>query len=159
MKSVVYIVTAVCFILAFSMPAAAAELQGGYYIVCDCALGSGVRFYVPASAAEGCLTYDSSGYLFNISNSTIYLYSPDYPDYTFSASRFAGFQYRASSGAGYTYYDLNIRNVTDTNVEIYTEDPALSKEMDFLELLHTMVEAGSFAIAFLLLLKVGDKRV
>lgn len=156
MKVVLLAFTAACFVLAFSLPIAAAELQGGYYIVADCSLGSGVRFYVPASAAAGCLTYDSSGYLFNVSNSTIYLYSPDYPDYTFSASRFSGFQYRQDN---YTYAELQIHNVTEANVEIFTEDPALEEDMNFLDLFHTMVEIGSFAIAFLLLLKVGDKRV
>lgn len=156
MKYLLLAVTLVCFIMVFSLPAAAAELQGGFYIVCDCSLGDGVRFYVPASAAEGCLTYDNNGYLFNISNSTVYLYSPDYPNYTFSASRFSGFQYRSDN---YNAAELNICNITDTNVQIYTEDPALDEQMNFLDLFHTMVEIGSFAIAFLLLLKVGDKRV
>jgi len=155
---------AVLFMLAAFVPVllvqvAAAQLQGGYYFVCDCALGNGVRFYVPASAAEGSLTYDSSGYLFNVSGSTVYLYSPDYPDYTFSAARFSGFQYRVSSGVSYDTVDLNATNITDTNVEIFTEDPSLQGDMDFLSLFHVLVEVGSFAIAFLLMLKVGDKRV
>ena len=158
MKHVFVFVTLILFVVAFSLPAAAAELQGGYYFVCDCALGNGVTFYVPASAAEGCFTYDDSGYLFNISNSTIYLYSPNYPSYTFSASRFSGFQYRTGN-TGTSYSALNIRNIQDTNVEIFTEDPLLDQELNFLDLLHTMVEIGSFAIAFLLLLKVGDKHV
>lgn len=156
MKTALYVLTILCFVLAISVPAAAAELQGGFYIVADCSLGSGVRFYVPASAAEGCFTYDSSGNLFNISNSTIYLYSPDYPDYTFSASRFSGFQYRTD---GYNTVALNIRNITETNIQIYTENPVIQDDMDFLELFHVMVEVGCFAIAFLLLLKAGDKHV
>lgn len=156
MKTVLYIATALCFILAFAVPAAAADLQGGYYIVADCALGNGIRFYVPASAAEGCFTYDSSGNLFNISNGTVYLYSPSLPDYTISAARFSGFVYR---GDNYNSLDLNIHNITETNIQIYTEDPALQDDMDFLELFHVMIEIGCFAIAFLLLLKAGDKHV
>lgn len=137
-----------CCVLA--LPAAAAELQGGYRFTCDCALGSDVEFYIPTTYAAGSLTYDSSGYLVNITASTIYLYSPAYPDYTFSASRFSGFTYRASS---YDTRDLNIRNVQTQNVEIFTEDPAPSARLDVLEIFHVMVSVGSFAAQFLLLLK------
>lgn len=104
------------------VPVLGAELAGGYYITCDCALGNGMTFYVPAEFAGGSLTYDSSGNLFNLTASSIYLYSPDYPEYTIYAPRFSGFQYRAGS-SGYSYVDLNITNVTDTNVEILDENP------------------------------------
>lgn len=117
------IVIFVCLLLAIAVPAMAADLSGGYYIEGDSALGTGLRFYVPADFAAGSLTYDSSGYLFNLTASSIYLYCPDYPDYTIYASRFSGFQYRQSSGSGYQYQDLNLRNVTAANVEILQEDP------------------------------------
>ena len=156
MRFLKIVIMLLCAAVILALPAAAADLQGGYYIVADCALGNGIRFYVPASAAEGCFTYDSSGNLFNISNGTVYLYSPSLPDYTISAARFAGFVYR---GDNYNSLDLNIHNITETNIQIYTEDPALQDDMDFLELFHVIVEVGCFAIAFLLLLKAGDKHV
>lgn len=159
MKRIFCAMLILCFVVVLALPAAAAELQGGYYIVCDCALGTGIRFYVPASAAEGCFTYDASGYLFNLSASTVYLYSPDFPDYTFSAARFSGFQYRTSSGMSYDTVDLDICNITDTNIEIFKENPTIQGDLNFLDMMHVLVEIGSFAIAFLLLLKVGDKRV
>lgn len=138
----------VCCLLI--LPVSAAELQGGYVFTCDCALGSGVTFYVPTTYAAGSLTYDSSGNLFNLTSSTIYLYSPDYPSYTFTASRFSTFTYRTS---GYDTQDLNIRNVQTQNVEIFTEDPAPSARLDVLEIFHVMVGMGEFAVALLLLLK------
>lgn len=152
MKRLLIVVTFVCFVTVAALPVAAAELQGGFYFVADCALGNGITFYVPASAAEGCFTYDSSGNLFNISNGTIYIYSTDFPDQTFSASRFSGFVYRNS---GYTNLDLNIRNITETNIQIYTENPVLQGDMDFIEVMHVLIDVSCFAIAFLLLLRGG----
>lgn len=105
------------------VPVLGAELSGGYYLTGDSALGKGLTFYIPSDYAEGCLTYDSSGNLFNISQSTIYLYCVEYPDYTISASRFSGFQYRQSSGGGYTSQDLNLKNIADTNVQIFDDHP------------------------------------
>lgn len=105
-------------------PVLGAELSGGYYITGDCALGDGLTFYIPSDYAAGCLTYDEDGYLFNLTSSSIYLYCPDYPDYTIYASRFFGFQYRTDTGYGSSYVDLNLTNVTDTNVEIMTSSPA-----------------------------------
>ena len=146
--SLFFVLAFVCCLLI--LPASAAELQGGYVFTCDCALGSGVTFYVPTNYAAGSLTYDSSGNLFNLTSSTIYLYSPDYPNYTFTASRFSTFTYRASN---YDTQDLKIRNVQTQNVEIFTEDPALSARLDVLEIFHVMISIGEFAVAFLLLLK------
>lgn len=126
MRCVVCFLTVLLLLSALVVPALAVDLQGGYYVVADSALGSGLRFYVPADYATGSLTYDSSGYLFNLTASSVYLYSPDYPDYTIYAPRFSGFQYRSGSGSGYSYLDLNVTNVSDTNVEILSEDPVSS---------------------------------
>lgn len=146
--SLIFILAFLCCILV--IPVGAADLEGGYRFTCDCALGTGVEFYIPTTYAAGSLTYDSSGYLFNLTSSTIYLYSPSHPDYTFTANRFSGFTYRASN---YDTRDLNIRNVKTQNVEIFTEDPVLDARLDVLEIFHVMVSIGSFAAQFLLLLK------
>lgn len=114
----------------FVVPVLGAELAGGYYITGDSSLGKGLTFYVPADYAAGSLTYDSSGNLFNLTSSSIYLYCPDYPEYTIYASRFSGFQYRRSSG--YDYVDLRLSNVTDTNVEIFEDSPAPAVNSNFL---------------------------
>lgn len=108
-----------------AVPVLGADLAGGYYITGDSALGNRT-FYIPADYASGSLTYDSSGHLFNLTSSTIYLYCPDYPDYTISASRFSVFQYRTDSGYGSSYQELKLRNVSDTNVEILSASPPLS---------------------------------
>ena len=126
MKRILCVLTVLLLLAALTVPALAADLQGGYYFVADSALGTGLKFYVPAEYATGSLTYDSSGYLFNLTGSSIYLYCPDYPDYTIYAPRFSVFQYRSGSGSGYTYVDLNAANVTDTNVQIYDADPGKS---------------------------------
>lgn len=114
----------ICLVILFSCaaPALAADLDGGYYFVADSSLGSGLKFYIPSDYAEGSLTYNDSGYLFNLTSSSIYLYCPDHPNYTIYASRFSPFQYRI--GSGFDYAALNLRNISDTNVEIYDSDPA-----------------------------------
>lgn len=125
MKKILSFLPVLFLVPAFLIvPVLGAELAGGYYVTGDSALGSGLTFYVPADYAAGSLTYDSSGNLFNLTSSSVYLYCPDYPDYTIYAPRFSGFQYRSSSGSGYTYYDLNLRNVSAGNVEIYEDDPS-----------------------------------
>lgn len=123
MKRIFSIFVVFVILVFMAIPAMAADLQGGYYFVADSALGDNLKFYVPADFANGSLTYDSSGFLFNLTSSSIYLYCPDYPDYTIYASRFSGFQYRAGSGAGYSYIDLNISNISDTNLEIFEKYP------------------------------------
>lgn len=135
MKRFIIVLVCLLVVLACASPALAADLRGGYYFECDCALGSGVRLYIPADYSTGSLTYDSSGYLFNLTSSSVYLYSPDHPGYTIYAPRFSGFQYR--SGNGYDYSDLRVRNISETNVEIFDDDPGMM--FDTPELLYILV--------------------
>lgn len=88
--------------------------DGGYWFVCDCALGSDLIFYVPVDWADGQFTLSSSGAPVNMSNNTVYAFCPSFPDYTFSASRFGTFTYRSSS---YNSQDLNISKISDTNID------------------------------------------
>lgn len=129
-KSFVIFFSFVLVLVLIVVPVLGAELAGGYFVTGDSAMGNGLTFYVPSDYAQGSLTYDSSGNLFNLTSSSIYLYCPDYPDYTIYAPRFSGFQYRQSSGSGYTYQDLNLRSITDTNVEILDDSPALALGSD-----------------------------
>lgn len=147
MKRVFSILAALLVLSSMSIPVLAADLQGGYYFVADCALGTGIKFYVPADFANGSLTYDDSGYLFNLTSSSIYLYCPDYPDYTIYAARFSGFQYRP--GSGYSYADLNVTNITETNLQIYESDPGKSlgsSELMMLIVILLIILIGCFVV-------------
>lgn len=124
MKKLLPFLSVLLLVPVLIVPALGAELAGGYYITGDSSMGKGLTFYVPSDYAAGCLTYDESGNLFNLTSSSIYLYCPDYPEYTIYASRFSGFQYRSGSGVGTSYQDLRLRNVTDTNVEILEDSPS-----------------------------------
>lgn len=111
-----------------SVLAVSGALAGGYYFVCDCALGYDLMFYVPNEWAHDALTFDGSGEVVNLSTSTCYLYCPDYPDYTFSASRFGTFSYRASN---YNTTDLEITNISDTNISFFEEAAVPMSQTDF----------------------------
>ena len=124
MKRLFVILACISILLVSAVPVFGADLEGGYYFVADCSLGSDIKFYIPADFASGSLTYNDSGHLFNLTSSTIYLYSPSYPGYTINASRFSTFQYR--SGNGYEYTALNITDISDTNVQIYEKDPGVT---------------------------------
>lgn len=149
MKRVFPYLVALCLVLVLAVPVLASDLTGGYYITGDSSMGTGLKFYVPSNFVSGSLTYDDAGYLFNLTNSSIYLYCPDYPDYTIYAPRFSVFQYRESSGTGYIYQDLNLTNVSDTNVEILTASPVPILDSDqvlVLILAVLIVFVGAFVI-------------
>ena len=100
-------------------------LVGGYYFVCDCALGNDVKFWIPADFARDSITIDSSGALVNMTNSTIYLMPDDTTindNYTIQAPRFSSFQYRWDS-SGYTWSSLAITNISDTNISWLDDTP------------------------------------
>ena len=59
--------------------------------------GKAVRWYFDKSYSSGSLILDKSGYLWNNTQNSVYLYSPDYPDYYVYAPRFGYFQYRINN--------------------------------------------------------------
>lgn len=61
-----------------------------------------IHLFVPVGVAGDCLRL-SSGKLVNMSNSSIYLYCPEFPNYSFWANRFQGVQYRESTSYADTY--------------------------------------------------------
>lgn len=61
-----------------------------------------IHLYVPVGVSGDCLRL-SSGSLLNMSNSSVYLYCPEFPNYSFWANRFQGVQYRQSSSYSDTY--------------------------------------------------------
>lgn len=111
-------------------------LAGGYYFVCDCALGYDLKFYVPLEWAHDVFTFDSSGEPVNLSNSTCYAYCPNYPDYTFSCSRFGTFTYRASN---YSTTDLNITDISETNITFLEDETPRLSDYQVLILIAAMI--------------------
>lgn len=124
------------------------ELAGGFYFVCDCALGSDVKFYVPREWAHDVFTVDSSGALVNLSSSTCYAYCPDYPDYSFSCSRFNSFTYRAS---GYDTLDLGITDISETNMSLFDSNSFVLSTSE----LQLLIAVLLIVIAGLLVLRRG----
>lgn len=94
-------------------------LSGGYYFVADCALGYDLKFYVPIEWVHDAFALDSSGAPMNMSTSTCYAYCPDYPDYTFSCSRFGTFTYRSTN---YSTTDLEISEIKETNISFLDDE-------------------------------------
>ena len=97
------------------------SLSGGYYFDCNCSLGTNLRFYVPVEWSQDALSIDSSGAPVNMSTSTLYLYCPAFPEYTFSASRFNTVTYR---GDGNQSTELRITSVTDSNINFLQDTAA-----------------------------------
>lgn len=134
-----------------SLPVLAADLAGGYYFVADCVFGNQLKFYVSSDYVPGSLTYDDQGYLFNLSDSNIYLYCPAYPAASIYAQRFQRFKYKAESQNGYVnnYVDAELHNVTDSNIDILVESPAFMYSVDQLLtmiLCACLIGIGSFVI-------------
>ena len=116
--------------------AVSGSLAGGYYFVADCALGSAVKFYVPLEWAHDVFTLDRSGAPVNLSNSTCYAYAPAFPDYTIQCSRFGTFTYRASN---YNTSDLQITNISETNIEFLEDETQRPSDSDVLLLIAALV--------------------
>lgn len=112
------------------------DLHGGYYFIADCALGSDLKFYVPVEWAHDAFTLDSSGDLVNLTNSTCYAYCPDYPNYTFSCSRFNTFTYRSSS---YDTQDLNITHIPESNIYYFNDSEFHLSENNLLHLIAALI--------------------
>lgn len=123
-------------------------LAGGYYFTADCALGSDLTFYVPLEWAHDVFTLDSSGAPVNLSNNTCYAYCPDYPEYTFNCSRFGTFTYRASN---YNTTDLNITDISDTNMTFFEGNGVGLSDQDAQLLTNVLI----FIVAAILISKKG----
>lgn len=122
-------------------------ISGGYYFVCDCALGSNVKFWVPSDFASGSLALDNGG-IVNMTNNSVYLMPDDssLSSYTIYASRFNHFQYRRS---GYDYSDLNIRNISDTNISFLSGTSRAIPEQTLFIVLIAVILLGVLLLAFI----------
>lgn len=88
----------------------------------------------PEGVSSSALVLDGQ-FLRNMSNSTVYLYCPQFPDYTFSASRFDTVGYRPNNG-GYQTVELIVESV---------EDPVPSFEDVFPWIFLAIIVLGLFA--------------
>lgn len=70
-----------------------------------------LSFIFPEGISSSTLVLDGQ-FLRNMSNSTVYLYCPQFPDYTFSASRFGTVGYRPNNGS-YQTVELIVQSVED----------------------------------------------
>lgn len=130
---------------------ASGGIVGGYYFVADCALGQGVKFWVPADFAQGSITMDSFGSLVNMTNSTIYLMPDDSTlnsSYTIQAPRFSSFLYRRDA-SGYTWSDLDISNITDTNISWLVNTPQVFPVSTYLVIVIAVLILGFLLSIFL----------
>lgn len=127
---------------------ASGGIVGGYYFVADCALGQDVKFWVPADFSQGSITFDSSGGLVNMTNSTIYLMPDDTTlnsSYTIQAPRFSSFLYRRDA-SGYTWSDLNISNISDTNISWLDDTPQAVPQSSYFVLIASILIIGFLAL-------------
>lgn len=88
----------------------AGEFSDLAYLDLNCNLGD-IRLYLPHGVDHNVVQV-RDGVLYNVSNSTIYLYCAQYPDYTFSGSRFSPVMYRAD---GYNSIPLSGVSVSFTS--------------------------------------------
>lgn len=123
-----------------------APLSGGAYFVADSALGDALVFYVPVDYLNK-LAYTSTGDLFNLSASSVYLYCPSFPDYSIYAQRFSKFQFRPNT-SGYSYSDCNFSNVDPVTVDILenADKPIISTDTLIIGILALMALLGCIFI-------------
>jgi hypothetical protein len=127
---------------------ASGGIVGGYYFVADCALGQNIKFWVPADFSQGSITFDSSGGLVNMTNSTIYLMPDDTTlnsSYTIQAPRFSSFLYRRDA-SGYTWSDLDISNISDTNISWLDDTPQAVPQSSYFVLIASILVIGFLAL-------------
>lgn len=89
--------------VVYDVPSTGTDFSDLAYMDITCSLGS-IRLYLPYGVELPSVQL-RDGMLYNTTNSTIYLYCREYPDYTFSASRFQNVTYR-TTGSSYSTYDL-----------------------------------------------------
>lgn len=102
----------------YAVPDAGTEFSDLAYLDVSSSLGD-IRLYLPYGVELPSVQLQD-GLLYNTTSSTIYLYCPEYPDYTFSASRFQNVTYRTSSN-NYSTYDLTDVSIIDSTstVSVY----------------------------------------
>lgn len=81
--------------VVYAAPTEADSFAGLAYYDVSTNLGD-IRLYLPSGVSSDTFQLEGTS-LINMSNSTVYLYCPEFPNYTFSASRFNSITYRTSN--------------------------------------------------------------
>ena len=98
-----------------------APLEGGYYIDCEAGL-----IFVPREAQYGAFTYDSSGDIVNITDSTISgVIQRGSTLYDLRFSSFGTAEYRERDGSSWQWTDISTGTVSASNVEIFENGDAV----------------------------------
>lgn len=93
-----------------------APLMGGLYMEVSTSQLGDLLIYIPTDYQYRSFTKTDSGEPVNITNSTISGYSYDGSSYYIRWSTFGTAQYRSSTGQSYSYSDLDITEIKNTNV-------------------------------------------
>lgn len=94
-----------------------APIDGGVYFHCQTSQLGEVWIYIPVDYQRGSWSY-YNGNLFNLRSSLIsgFIFRSSGSSYSFRCSSFSTPEYRLSSG--YSYEDLTVTSVLDTNIQI-----------------------------------------
>lgn len=128
-----------------------APLAGGVYMqVTTRALGE-LLIYVPSNYQSKAFTFESgSKEVVNITSATITAYVVDQASYSFRWSSFGRLQYRRNT-SGYTYEDVNITDVLNTNIVFVESNDDLPPVPDsnMLQIIITFLLGGCLLCLFI----------
>lgn len=109
------IVLTVCLCISLGLiSASAVEFDDLSYYDVSSGLGD-IRLYLPHDVDAAVLQLQGDR-LYNVSGNTIYLYCPQYPDYSFSAARFSPVTYRVSN---YSSTELTVGAIGDSSQAVH----------------------------------------
>lgn len=101
---------------------ASGNTLSGCYLVLDTSELGEIKVYIPVDYQQGSFSYDNYSSLVNIRSSTITGYTLDGSNWTIRWPTFGTPQYRATNSSGYTWSDLTVNDVVDTNVQVVDDD-------------------------------------
>lgn len=114
-----------------SFPYDETGLTGGYYIECASSLGD-IVLIIPQQYSDSCLTFTTSGNLFNVTSSSItcYLYLNG-SRYIARFSAMSTLEYRVDSSYTSSYISVTTGEIYDTNVVFITSSNRVNENFYF----------------------------
>lgn len=110
-----------------TFPSSETGLTGGLFLECSTNIGNCV-IIVPYNYKDNTFTFSTNGNVFNASSSTVTgTMFRNGQQYSVRWSAFSYPQYR-QEGNSYSYIDLTVTKVTDTNIVFITDDSELSND-------------------------------
>lgn len=134
-----------------TFPSSETGLTGGTFLECNTNLGDCV-IVVPFNYKENVFTFGTNGNIFNSSSSSVtgVLYRSG-QQFSVRWSAFSYPQYR-QEGNNYSYSDLTITKVNDTNIVFITDDEELSNDNYYFSVYEKIVICILLVLVFLLFL-------